>query len=82
MKVVRPKALAEELGRPGPSGAEVGSPAPGPAALRQMLSEEDRSMNASIYVILRAVDRFHAMTGRWVRKRVAAWRSPCMGDPQ
>ena len=46
-RVVRYKALAHEC-------RGVGS-----SALRQALSAEDTMANAGLYVLLRAVDRFH-----------------------
>jgi hypothetical protein len=42
------------------AGASSGSG----AALRALLQDEERGMNATVYVLLRAVDRFHAQTQR------------------
>ena len=54
-RVVRWRRIAQEVG-PGECNS---------SALRQALGAEDQVTNACIYLLLRAVDRFHALHSRF-----------------
>mmetsp|Transcript_20485 Transcript_20485/g.61666 ORF Transcript_20485/g.61666 Transcript_20485/m.61666 type:complete len:555 (-) Transcript_20485:2962-4626(-) len=59
LRVVRFKSLADEAGS---SGGGVAAPGSG---LRGALSGEDTAAAASLYLLLRAADRFRVSYGRW-----------------
>ena len=77
-RVVRYRTLAEEVGAANgttPSGSGSGSNShPGGAALKEALAAEDSAANASLYLLLRAADRFHALSGCCLRPSIASIR--------